>query len=89
MAYESYEAFISRRYKEEDEKEGRDMLSWFKKKKKNIEFDLDFDLDVVPPGFIPEDTDFQELTINESFEVILERLDTIQNKIDLLLDRHK
>lgn len=88
MAYESYEAFISRRYKE-DEKEGRNMFNWFKKKSANNNDFLDFDLDVVPPGFIPEDTDFQELTINESFEVILERLDTIQNKIDLLLDRHK
>jgi hypothetical protein len=87
MAYESYEAFISRRYKEEDEKEGRNMLSWFKRKSKDFEMNIDFDLDVVPPGFVPEDTDFQELTINESFEVILERLDTIQNKIDILLDK--
>lgn len=51
--------------------------------------DVDYGLDVFPfPPVSPVDTnsEFQELTLSESYEVILERLDRIDAKIDKLLE---
>lgn len=50
--------------------------------------DVDYGLDVFPfPPVSPVATtsEFQELTLSESYEVILERLDRIDSKIDKLL----
>ena len=46
---------------------------------KGVNDEIDFDLDVPPVK--PDENDFQELSLNECFAVILERLDSIEKKI--------
>ena len=47
----------------------------------NLDDDINYDLDVSP---VPDSeySEFQELSLNECFAVILERLDNIEAKID-------
>tara|TARA_B110000503_G_C6978239_1_gene342113 strand:+ start:106 stop:291 length:186 start_codon:yes stop_codon:yes gene_type:complete len=47
--------------------------------------DINYDLEISPIPAVPVEVDyseFQELSINECFAVILERLDEIEAKID-------
>jgi|TARA_B110000914_G_scaffold214531_1_gene217495 hypothetical protein len=47
----------------------------------NLDDDINYDLDISP---VPDSeyNEFQELSLNECFAVILERLDNIEAKID-------
>lgn len=59
-----------------------------RKTTEGVNDDFDWGLDVAPitPGLTEQ---FQELTLSESYEVILERLDRLEVKIDRLLKAYE